>query len=391
MRPSPSRYSPLFFVLLSRQQVAVPKAFFANGPYYNWHERMAPDSRRRSSRIPKQLAIFLIGSDIEGRIFSEETKTVVLSRHGAGITSLNKLSAEQEIIIRCVDSGKEVEARVVGQIGLQDETYIYGVAFLDLTLDFWGLDFGELTDAEKRASRALLQCSSCELRETVDHSDLEADVFAINRSAVRYCKRCGSSTVWKLAAGEPAASPAAASTQAKPPMTAKSAAEADPSDADPPDADLTYADSPDADPVVAPLLARPAPKTRTQPEPKPLPTLPPGAKSAMPMPSALTPAGPQAAERPEDRRKHARAKVKFKACIRRAGMLDDVVSCEDMSRGGLRFKSRKQYFENTMIEVAVPYSPGGQSIFVPAQIVYVHETPGEGVCHCGVAYTKSSR
>jgi hypothetical protein len=346
----------------------VPKAFFANGPFYNRHERMAPDSRRRSSRIPKQLAIFLIGSDIEGRIFSEETKTVVLSRHGAGITSEHKLSAEQEIIVRCVDSGKEAEARVVGQIGLQDETYIYGVAFLDLTLDFWGLDFGELTEAEKQASRALLQCSSCDLRETVDHSDLEADVFAINRSAVRYCKRCGSSTVWTLATGEASASPAGAAEPARSPTVAKSVAEADL-----PDADLTYAgdpDPPDARPVVA---------------------LPPAAKSPTPASPAALPAAQQATSRPEDRRKHARAKVKFKACIRRAGMPDEVVSCEDMSRGGLRFKSKKQYFENAMIEVAVPYSPGGQSIFVPAQIVYVHETPGDGVYHCGVAYTKSSR
>lgn len=364
--------STLSFVLLSRRQVAVPKAFFANGPFYIRHERMAPDSRRRSSRIPKQLAIFLIGSDIEGRIFSEETKTVVLSRHGAGITSEHKLSAEQEIIIRCIDSGKEVEARVVGQIGSQGETYIYGVAFLDHSLNFWGLDFGELTDAEREASRALLQCSSCDLRETVDHSDLEADVFAINRSAVRYCKRCGSSTVWTLAAGEPAASPGPAGTQAKPPMAAKSVVEADP-----PDADLTYAGAPadlhDASPVAAPPSPRPA------------------AKSASPALPTAAPAPPQATERPEDRRKHARTKVKFKACIRRPGMPDDVVSCEDMSRGGLRFKSRKQYFQNTMIEVAVPYSPGGQSIFVSAQIVYVHETPGEGVYHCGVAYTKSSR
>src|SRR5260370_9260778 len=72
-------------------------------------------------------------------------------------------------------------------------------------------------------------------------------------------------------------------------------------------------------------------------------------------------------------------------------MPDEVVSCEDMSRGGLRFKSKKQFYASTMIEVAVPYSPGGQSIFVPGQIVYVHESPGEGVFHCGVAYRRSSR
>jgi hypothetical protein len=336
---------------------------------------MPPDSRRRSSRIPKQLAIFLIGSDIEGRVFSEETKTVVLSRHGAGITSQYKLSAEQEIIIRDVNSGKEAEARVVGQIGAQDDTYIYGVAFLDSMLNFWGLDFGELTDSEKQASRALLECSSCQLRETVDHSDLEADVFAINRSAVRYCKRCGSSTVWKQAAEEPTASPAPVPVPARSTTVEQSADEIDP----PATKSI----------VAAPSTTRLTPKawTPAEQEPPPLSV----AKSAPPATSAATPAAPQGTGRPEDRRKHARARVKFKACIRRAGMPDDVVSCEDMSRGGLRFKSKKQYFEKSMIEVAVPYSPGGQSIFVPAQIVYVHETPGDGVFHCGVAYIKSSR
>ena len=342
---------------------------------------MPPDSRRRSSRIPKQLAIFLIGSDIEGRVFSEETKTVVLSRHGAGITSQYKLSAEQEIIIRRVDSGKEAEARVVGQIGSEGDTYIYGVAFLDPAIDVWGLDFGELTDAEKQASRALLQCSSCQLRETVDHSDLEADVFAINRSAVRYCKRCGSSTVWKQATGEPAASPA--TVPAKAPMVGQSSADAAPPDVVP-DPAVQY-DSPDAEPVVAPPPPQLAPTAWTPPEHESPPLS--AAKSATPAPSAA----PQATGRPEDRRKHPRARVKFQACIRRPGMPDDVVSCEDMSRGGLRFKSKKQYFAKTMIEVAVPYSPGGQSIFVSAQIVHVHETPGEGVFHCGVAYIKSSR
>jgi len=354
--------SALAFVLLSRQQVAVPEAFFANGPFRNRHERMPPDSRRRSSRIPEQLAIFLIGSDIEGRVFSEETKTVVLSRHGAGITSQYKLSAEQEIIIRSVDSGKEAEACVVGQIGAQGDTYIYGVAFLDAKLDFWGLDFGELTDLEKEASRATLECSSCLSREPVDHSDLEADVFAINQSAVRYCRRCGSSTVWKRATGQLAESLAPNPARS---VAAKATAEAEPPSADP---DPAAASEPAPRPPSKPGTLKPAPSAAQGP-------VPPAAREA----------------RPGNRRKHARAPVKFKASIRRPGMPDDVVSCEDMSRGGLRFKSKKQYFASTMIEVAVPYAPGGQSIFVPAQIVYVHETPVEGVFHCGVAYIKSSR
>src|SRR3981081_283973 len=87
---------------------------------------MPPDGTRRSGRIPTEIAITLIGSDIEGRVFSEQTKTVLLSRHRAGIVSSYKLSAEQELVIRSEESHKEIEARVVGQIGSDGDTYIYG-------------------------------------------------------------------------------------------------------------------------------------------------------------------------------------------------------------------------------------------------------------------------
>ena len=92
---------------------------------------MSYEHLRRSSRIPKELAILLTGSDMDGKGFSEMTKTVLLSRHGAGIISTYKLSAEQEIIIRYLDTNKEALVRVVGRIGSEGEIYTYGVAFVD--------------------------------------------------------------------------------------------------------------------------------------------------------------------------------------------------------------------------------------------------------------------
>jgi hypothetical protein len=56
---------------------------------------MHPAGRRRSNRIPKTISIILSGSDIEGKQFSEQTKTLVLSRHGAGIVSINKLAMQE--------------------------------------------------------------------------------------------------------------------------------------------------------------------------------------------------------------------------------------------------------------------------------------------------------
>jgi hypothetical protein len=284
---------------------------------------MSSESMRRSGRIPKEIAILLVGSDMDGKVFSEETSTVVLSRHGAGIVSQYKLVPEQELILRRLDTSNETEIRVVGQIGSTSDSFTYGVAFLDPSVNFWGVEFPCLTESEKVASRALLECSGCKRREAVDHSDLEADVFLINEGIVRFCKNCGSSTFWKQASRDPG--------------------------------DKSLAPEPVAE---QPSLSTPNPA-----------------------PVAQKPVIP-----PENRRKYARTKVSCKACIRQPGQTLDVVVCEDMSRGGLRFKSRKRYFARSSIEVAVPYSPGAQSIFVHARIVFVQELPDEKLFRCGVAY-----
>jgi hypothetical protein len=92
----------------------------------------------------------------------------------------------------------------------------------------------------------------------------------------------------------------------------------------------------------------------------------------------------------ENRQKHARTRVNFKACVRRPGLADHVVTCEDMPGGGLRFKSNRKYFEKMLIDLAVPYAPGDQAIFVPAQIVFVQELPEQNTYRCGVRYLRSS-
>jgi hypothetical protein len=69
---------------------------------------------------------------------------------------------------------------------------------------------------------------------------------------------------------------------------------------------------------------------------------------------------------------------------------DDIVTCEDVSRGGLCFKSRKPYVENFKIEVAAPYTPGVQNFFTAAEIVHVRELKDEKKFRCGVAYLKGS-
>jgi hypothetical protein len=79
-------------------------------------------------------------------------------------------------------------------------------------------------------------------------------------------------------------------------------------------------------------------------------------------------------------RKHQRISIRnTKACIRRSGYADDVVDVLDLSRGGIHFISHVDYYRNTTVEVAVPYTNGGSNVFVPAEIVRIQCRPTSGI------------
>lgn len=97
---------------------------------------------------------------------------------------------------------------------------------------------------------------------------------------------------------------------------------------------------------------------------------------------------PQAIASPiEERRKNRRMAMKTSACIRFSGV-EVVVSCEDLSKGGFRFTSRKEYPEGTRVEAAAPYTKSSTNIFTPAGIIYCHKMP-DGQFRHGVTYIKT--
>jgi hypothetical protein len=85
-------------------------------------------------------------------------------------------------------------------------------------------------------------------------------------------------------------------------------------------------------------------------------------------------------------RNRTRVKARVLACIRRRGFQEEVAVCEDLSRGGLAFRSRNHYPEGTRMEVAVPYTPGSGAIFVPIRIVSARAIPAAGLYRHGAAY-----
>ena len=173
----------------------------------------------------------------------------------------------------------------------------------------------------------------------------------MNDSLLHHCKECGCSTSWRRAAPE-----AVASAPAIPASPVEAIAEA-------------------ARDVPEPVLVT----TGT--------TVAPAAFGPSKAGSTSTIA--QTAGRHENRRAHVRTKVTFTACVRYASS-DEVVECDNVSKGGLCFRSRRHYPANEMIEIAAPYSVGEQAIFVSAAVRRVEELPS-GLFRYGVEYAKSPR
>ncbi|MBS1842386.1 MAG: PilZ domain-containing protein [Acidobacteria bacterium] len=93
-------------------------------------------------------------------------------------------------------------------------------------------------------------------------------------------------------------------------------------------------------------------------------------------------------ERVIPRRNRTRVKTRILACIRRRGFQEEVAVCEDLSKGGIAFRSRNEYPEGTRLEVAVPYTPGSGAIFVPIRIVFSQHLPSAGLYRHGAAYLR---
>jgi hypothetical protein len=93
-------------------------------------------------------------------------------------------------------------------------------------------------------------------------------------------------------------------------------------------------------------------------------------------------------ERMVPRRNRTRVKARVLACIRQRGFQEEVAVCEDLSKGGISFRSRNHYPEGTRLEVAVPYTPGSGAIFVPIRIVFSQAIPSAGLFRHGAAYLR---
>jgi hypothetical protein len=161
---------------------------------------------RRSDRVSLTLPIEAVGRDAEGQEFNERARTAVINRHGGVIVLHRKLNSGQEVLLRRTGGSGPMEGRfrVLGEIGAQDDGYVYAVALLDPETDFWNIEFPSPSQSGEALARVLVECSHCRRREVAYLNEVELKGFEVFHGLARNCGTCANPTIWAPVANEDA-------------------------------------------------------------------------------------------------------------------------------------------------------------------------------------------
>ncbi len=97
--------------------------------------------KRRSTRLTRQFKVSLRWLDFDGHWHEEPAETVMVSVHGAMVTTCANLKPGADAIVSWPETGREAEARVVfRQLCGSHNLSELGFEFLSND-NFWGLDF----------------------------------------------------------------------------------------------------------------------------------------------------------------------------------------------------------------------------------------------------------
>jgi diguanylate cyclase (GGDEF)-like protein/PAS domain S-box-containing protein len=112
-------------------------------PRYHPMELQPPaiSARRRSDRVAIAFPIEVAGIDLNGKRFSERTKTTTVSRYGCALTLPHELQPHQPVQLRRIGTNDVAAGRVVAPMGIQTDGRLYGVGTRESCESLWGIRF----------------------------------------------------------------------------------------------------------------------------------------------------------------------------------------------------------------------------------------------------------
>ncbi len=151
---------------------------------------------RRSERLLLTVPIRVEGMDRDGEKFSEETRTIVISRQGARIYLKHVVAAGAMLLVAPLVGRRSAMFRVVGPTQpLSGAGGEWGVECQDANSNIWGIGFPPAPAAESTCM-ALLECRRCHAVKLSQLSLVEHEVLGASGLLVKLCDACGRSTSW---------------------------------------------------------------------------------------------------------------------------------------------------------------------------------------------------
>jgi len=160
-------------------------------------------SKRRSDRVLVALPVDLSATDLHGVRFTESCFTEMVSLHGASVAVPRRASPDYPVTLRRSSLDLQVQARVLGQLGIRPGLHLYGIAFTEEAPNFWGIHFPPLDQNDESLAKTLLMCSECRTQLIFTLNEIEFRVFEANQRLSFGCEACGRNVVWMPVPSEP--------------------------------------------------------------------------------------------------------------------------------------------------------------------------------------------
>ena len=101
----------------------------------------APAIKRRSSRVSIDIPVEILGQQVNGKMFREETRTIVVSAHGALLTLRLASQIKPSVLIINKKTRAEVQCRVISLKESDQGKVELGLEFVAPQPRFWGIAF----------------------------------------------------------------------------------------------------------------------------------------------------------------------------------------------------------------------------------------------------------
>lgn len=156
--------------------------------------------KRRTDRLMLTIPLRVKGTDPKGRSFECEARTLILNCHGARIAIVQSIASGQRIRITNLVGRREADFRVVGPTSpATEQGGEWGVEYLNLKDNIWGIQFPPPAPGGADDSAALLECLTCHAVALRKVSLVEVDVLSTSGIVSKPCENCNGLSRWGYA------------------------------------------------------------------------------------------------------------------------------------------------------------------------------------------------